>query len=128
MASAERYDIRVEVGADFKRTFTWMQADGETPVDITGYSAVLAIRERHDDEEPLLELTNDVDGGLVLGDAAGTIEVHATAAMTETLPQHESGLINGVYDLLLTSSGGERRRLVEGRCRIASASSRPWEV
>jgi len=121
---AQRYDIRIEVGADFFLSLAWMESDGETPIDLTGYEAKMQVREFHDDEDALLTLTSEVDGGIVLGDEDGTIEIHAVPALTDLLPLSVSGTINGVYDIKLTSPSGVVTRFLEGRCRIASAVTR----
>ena len=126
---ASRYDIRIEAWADWFLSLTWLEADGETPVDLTDYEAKLQVRQLYTDEEALLTLTSEVDEGIVLGGAAGTIEIHATAAQTALLPLAEKGTLPCYYDLRMTAPGspGIATRLIEGRCRAVSAAARDEE-
>lgn len=105
--SAGRYDILCEQGATFRRTITWRTgAAPGTLVNLTGYTAKL--QARHPQTGVLLvELTHT--SGITLGGSAGTIVLLISATATNLYTPD-----NYVYDLELTSSGGEVTRLLEG--------------
>jgi hypothetical protein len=107
------YDLRLEAGADFERTLTWV-ADGDA-VNLTGYTARLQIRDKQTSTEPLLALTTE-NGGLTLGGAAGTIALVISAAGTMTL---SDALLTGIYDLELIAPAGRVTRLLRGNVTIA---------
>lgn len=117
------YNFTIEQGADFKRTFTWLDAD-EVPIDLTGYSAKLMIRLRERDEDFLLlfdsETNPDADGDIALGGVAGTIIATAEDAITELLAWKGSAH----YDLLLTDPFDEITRLLKGRVRLSLSVTR----
>lgn len=73
---AGNYDITIEKGGDYDKTFTW----GNPPVNITGYTAILKISDRKGGSTVYDTLT-EIDG-LTLGGVAGTIAVHIEAADT----------------------------------------------
>lgn len=110
MAKAFRVNLSIDQGSDFDRTFTLKNgpAESRTPVDLTGYTARMQVRQDIDDEDPLLELTTE-NGGIVLGDAAGTIQLVLTATQTAGLD-----FDSAVYDLELVSGAGRVRRLMRG--------------
>uniref|UniRef100_A0A6M3IEZ1 Uncharacterized protein n=1 Tax=viral metagenome TaxID=1070528 RepID=A0A6M3IEZ1_9ZZZZ len=118
---AAQYDIVLEEGATWTRTFTYEVPKG-TPVDLTGDTCDLEIREKVDDAAALLTLSETA--GITLGGVAGTMIVTITGTQTAAL----ADLIeNGVFDLLLTHDSVPIR-LVEGIVRVKKAVTRPWEV
>ena len=99
--TAVRQSLIIEQGATFEFTINWMQNDGATPVDITGYTARMHIRDTIDATAFLLELTTE-DSRITLGGTAGTILLAITAADTEAVT-----FTSGVYDLELVNTGGD---------------------
>lgn len=126
--AAETYNIKLEVGADAPRVVDveLRQADGTTPVNLTGYTALMQVRLNWTTPDPAL-LTLTETTGITLGGVLGTVVASPVAAQTALLPQGKSGVIFGVYDLRLTSPEGEVSRLVEGiaelRARVSRSSS-----
>jgi hypothetical protein len=92
-------------GSTFSKSLTYKLDDN--PVDLTGYSARLQVREFFYSPDPVLNLTNS--SGITLGASAGTIQILIDATTT-------SGLLAGdyVYDLELVA-GGTVTRLIEGK-------------
>jgi hypothetical protein len=97
-------------------TFTpepWVWATGETvdtatPVDLTGCSAEMHIREKL--ESPTILMTLSVaNGRIVLGGVLGTVTLRITDEDTATIAWK-----SGVYDLRLTFPSGESVYFVEG--------------
>jgi hypothetical protein len=101
---AGRYNLVIEQGATFRVPITWYEDEEMTsPVNLTGFSATAQGRRRHESDAEVWELT---DGdGITLGGAAVTFEL----LMDDTETDDLTG--DGVYDLLLTSAGGEVTRL-----------------
>jgi len=113
---AGKYDLYIEQGATYSKTFTWTDATGSA-VDLTDFTARLHIRADIDDEDPIIELTHS--NGITLGGAAGTIVATISAGDTELLE-----LDQYVYDLKLTSAAGVATRLLEGTVFVSPAVTR----
>lgn len=108
----EQYDFCINQGATFSRVFSWSDTScgpctvgsGPEPVDITGYTAILQIRQYE-----LGPVVYDASPDLVLGGRAGTIYLTIPASDTVNFTWW-----NGVYELLMTSPGGYATRLLFG--------------
>lgn len=110
---AGNLDLTIEPGATFRSTFTWKdKATGEV-IDLTGYSARMQVR-KNAASDPVLELTTDVDGGIILSDEDGwVITLLVPASDTAELPK---GAYR--YDLLMEDGDGFVTRLLEGAVTI----------
>lgn len=107
MHLSDRHDFTHTAGDTFRRQIEWVEPDGVTPIDLTGYTAAMQIRER--------------PGGTVWASSNG-----ASPALTITVATPASGVMVvsgtisqttpavGVWDLQVTSSGGEVYTLVSG--------------
>ena len=111
------YNITCDQGATFKRTITWTN-QAKTPYNLTGYTARMQVRSTAASTEIILELTT-ANTRIVLGGAAGTIELTVAANVTTALTP---GLY--VYDLELVSGGGEVTRLIEGNFNVKAEVTR----
>jgi hypothetical protein len=120
-----KLNLKVNNGATFSRIITWKQEDG-TRQNLTGYTALMQVRDRHggniilslSTSNGLIELETREDSE---GETQGTIYFEITDEMTV-------GFLNQrdcVYDLLLSSSGGQRYRLIEGTVTFSNAVSIP---
>lgn len=98
--TAIRQNLVIEQGATFVFNINWIQSDATTPVDITGFTARMHVRDSVDAAATLIEFTTE-NSRIVLGDAAGTIQLSMTATDTAAL-----SFTNGVYDLELVDTGG----------------------
>lgn len=116
MAAAE-YDITVEQGATFQLNITWKNPD-TTPVNLTGYTARMQIREKHSSTTALVSLTSAA-GDIVLGGVLGTIVVTIPATVTDDLT-----IKRGVYDLELISGSSFVTRLIEGCVNVTPEVTR----
>lgn len=111
-----RFNFTCPQGSTFNPTLTWKIDNA--PVDITGYSARLQVRETHDSDEYIINLTN-LNGGITLGGSAGTIDLYISASDTSAaLPGDH------VYDLEMISSNSTVSRLIEGRFNITPEVTR----
>ena len=97
-----KYNIVAEQGATFNLNFR-VETDG-TPWNLTGYTFAMQVRRSTSDTNTLLNITS----------ATMTSGGHVTATATATTM---SGIPAGrwVYDIELTSSGGQVTRILEGR-------------
>lgn len=103
-------------GSTFNRRITY-KID-ETPVNLTGYSSRLQVRETHYATDVIADLST-TNGNITLGGSAGTIDILISASAT--------ALFNPgtwVYDLEIQSSGGIVDRLVEGNFIITPEVTR----
>ena len=71
--SAARYDIVADQGEPFDRTWKCEDTTG-APVDLTGASAELIVRDHYGAEDEVLHLDTE-SGGIILGGTAGTIRL-----------------------------------------------------
>ena len=105
-------ELVIEQGATFRRTFTWLTGTPSAPVNLTGYSARMQIRKTTASSAVYATLTS-ANGGIVLGGAAGTIELFISAVDTAAYSWS-----TGVYDLELVAPSGDVRRLIGGAVRV----------
>lgn len=126
--TAAQYDFtkvnnhQMEQGATTVWTFIYYTDVARTvKKDLTGYTARMQVRDDHDSDTVILEVTSTpVDGkSIVLGDAAGTILVTVPAEVTALLPSP----FLGVYDLELIKDGIVERFL-EGSIEITPEVTR----
>ena len=92
-------------GSTFRKTITYKL--DEVPVNLTGYSSRLQVRQTHYDTNLVVSLTSA--SGITLGGSAGTIDLLIAASATALF---EAG--NFVYDLEVQSPNGTVDRLIEG--------------
>jgi hypothetical protein len=113
--SAGKLNITIEQGATFRLECTWLVDD--EPVNLTGYTARLQVRESHDSAEPMLDIDSDEE--ITLGGVLGTIVIVVDDEVTENLTAG-----NWVYDLELESPAGAVDRLLEGRAAVTPEVTR----
>lgn len=92
-------------GSTFRKTITYKL--DSVPVDLSGYSARLQVRQTHYSTSAIASLTSS--SGITLGGSAGTIDILINDEETKDFPAG-----NWVYDLEVESSGGIVDRLIEG--------------
>lgn len=99
-------DFSILQGATFNVTLTWRD-DADALINLTGYTARMDVRATLEESVPEITL-NTTNGRIVLGGAAGTIQLLVPATDTAAL---DAG--NYVYDLELVT-GSTVTRLIEG--------------
>jgi hypothetical protein len=113
---AEPHDITIEQGATFSLVVEWQDPDLE-PINLTGYTAAMQIRKTYG--APItLSLTSS--SGIAIDALAGklTITISSTATAALAAP------MQGVYDLEVTSGGGQVTRLIEGKVFVTPEVTR----
>lgn len=110
--------LTIYQGATFRQSFIWKSgptiAEVEL-VDLTGCVARAAIREKYDDPAALLDMTTE-NGRIVLGGAAGTIDLELAAEATATLPYLKRGAL---WDLEIEWPDGDVCRRFQGAVTIS---------
>lgn len=115
-------------GASFSERIVLKDSD-DVPLDLTGYSAVMHIRREIDNALPLLTLST-TDGSIVLGGAAGSIELALTALQTAALTSPDVVDWDGetwVHDILLTNAPADPDlvdRVYQGRVVVRPGVTR----
>lgn len=111
-----KLNICINQGSTFDLPMKWYEQedDGSTgdPIDLTGWTARMHIREELEDEATILELTTENDR-ITLNDEVGLIELHIAAADTEALD-----FDSAVYDLELIDTASDVSRILEGRVTL----------
>jgi hypothetical protein len=87
------------------------------PIDLTGWTASLAIYTAVGEATPLLTLDNGSNGGITL-DALGNIARTLTAEQSTVL-----GLLNGWHKMELTDATGAVTRVSEGAFAVTDAAA-----
>jgi len=102
-----RYNIAVYQGTTFQLSPIW-KVDN-LPVDLTGYTASMQVRQFVDSASVLVELST-ANGKIVITSALGQINLTLTSSQTAAL----SPAGNYLYDLNLTSPGGYVYKILQG--------------
>ena len=105
-----KHDIRIYAYATLSMPIRWTTGTPAAPVDLTGATVTMQIRERASSPSPAISLTSAPGGGITISNPSGgefliTISDELTGALT---------IRKGVYDVVVTSPGGEAYRLIEG--------------
>jgi hypothetical protein len=112
--AAAHWKILVEQGSTWRVVLTVYDEDGD-PVDLTGYTARMQVREAVDSLSPVFSLTTPEGspGGITITGPAGQVELlipdETSTAWTWTF---------GVYDLELVSPDGDVDRLLKGEFEV----------
>ena len=115
--TAAIYNATIDQGATWTLQVVYKN-DAGTPINLTGYTAALQVRQNYYDTTALLTLTSP-SGGIVITGATGTIDITMTAVQTGSL---DEGFY--VYDLEITSSGGIVTRLIQGQFTVSPEVTR----
>ena len=114
---AASYDFEIEQGATLVKPIIWSDSTG-APVNLTGCSARMQIRQSISSSEVLLELSSALNT-LVITPATGTITMVFSAATTAAITWSRAK-----YDLEVTSGDGTVTRLIEGAISVSKEVTR----
>ena len=113
MTVPANYDLIIRRGEDFSKTIGVM-VKGQL-VNLTGYTALMQIRQRPDENAPLFTTLSMVNGGIVFTDPVhGQMEIIIPSATTVGFYWKF-----GYYDLLFDSSIGLENFLLQGTVQVA---------
>jgi hypothetical protein len=115
--AAGTFSFTIEKGTTFSLPITWYSTPPDpiaeppvegVPINLTGFTARMQVRATIDSPTILHSFTTE-NGGIVLGGAAGTVTLQASATITAGWSWTQ-----GVYDLEIVSAGGIVTRLLKG--------------
>ena len=114
--SAAIYNATIDQGATWNLEVIYKTEAG-VPINLTGYTAALQVRQNYYDTAALVTLTSP-SGGIVITPNAGKLDITMTATQT-------GGLDEGfyVYDLEITS-GANVTRLIQGQFTVSPEVTR----
>lgn len=115
--SAATYDFDLEQGSTLLKPIVWKDSSG-TPVNLTGYSARMQVRQSVASPDVLLELST-ANNKIQITPLTGTITLVFDATTTAGITWKR-----GKYDLELTSSSGAVTRLIEGQITVSQEITR----
>lgn len=107
---AQKENLSIDQGVTYKHRFDYVDTTN-TPIDISGYTARMQIRESVDDTVTVYDST--VGSDIEIDGPNGTVTLTIPATTTEAFT-----FSAGVYDIEIVSSQSEVIRLVEGRVKI----------
>ena len=107
-----QYDLTIYQGANFSQRLTFLQSSDGDPVDLSGFTARMQLRQSVNSTTPLIELTTE-NGRITLGDAAGTVDLALNASETASLTAGTA-----VYDLEIVQSETSADRYAQGSVTI----------
>lgn len=111
-----KYNFVCPQGATFSKQLSYLI--DSVPVNLTGYTARMQVREKSSSPAKIIDLTTE-NGGITLGGPSGTVQLDISASTTESLVPKTY-----VYDLELVSSGNFVVRLIEGQFTVTPEVTR----
>lgn len=105
--AAGSYNIVCDQGATFSLALTYKDGNND-PINLTGCTARMQVRQRFDSGSTILSLTNT--SGLALGTTNGRIVITISATATAAL---EPG--DFIYDLEIQSADTAVTRIIQGK-------------
>lgn len=106
-------NIEVEKGSTFRHSLTWRyQEQPKDPVDLTGCTGRMQIRDNKKSTKVLHEMTTE-NGGITLGGADGTVEMYISDSDSSAW-----SFYNGSYDLEIIFPNTDVRRLCRGKVTV----------
>lgn len=112
-----QYDITVDQGASWSLLLRWEDDDGN-PIDLTSYSAKMQIRPYYNSPVVVATLST-INGGIVIDGDAGEVTAQLSASETGGMT-----VLEGVYDMELTSPTGMITRIISGKYTLSPEVTR----
>ena len=107
--------LTINQGETFRQSFTWqtqpVPTTPATPVDLTGYTARMQIRQNYG--QPVIAELNTTNNGIVLGGTAGTVDLYISAVTTAAFTPGTA-----LYDIEFTAPNGDVIRKIAGAITI----------
>lgn len=124
--AAATHNFIAEQGVTFNETLTYLAPDGVTPIDLTGMTGRMQVRDSYGASTPILDLTT-ANGGIILGGVLGTVQILIAASVMSALTVPDIGsdhpTLFGYYDIELVN-GLVVTRLVQGTFNITREITR----
>ena len=110
MAAVSQVNLVISKGINFEETFFLTAGDGSA-LNLTGQSVVAKLK-KHPNATTAFSFSTTVTV------ATGEVKITMSGATTATLPSGRC-----VYDIVLTSSGGTKSKVVEGTVLVQESVS-----
>ena len=105
---AEQKNWEVDHGSTFTFQVQYTEDDEITPIDLTGASAKMQVRDTKGGSKLAFTLTSPL-GGITIDGPTGTLNVSITPTQTNKLFYPKSA-----YDIMMIDSNGNKIKLLEG--------------
>jgi hypothetical protein len=112
-----RVDLTIYQGSDFSQVVTFLQTAGGTPVDLTGLTGRMQIRQSKGSSALFMDLTTE-NGRLTFGGTTGVVTMTLNTTETATIQA------DGVYDLEFVTSATSAARWLEGSIILSKEVTR----
>lgn len=112
------WNLTLYIGGTFYGQIAALQPNSQ-PMNLSGYSAVLMVRGKPTDAEPLFVLTTEEDGGLTINVETGVVAWRKEDTLDLTPTNHAD------YDLQIISAGGTKDYLMLGKMDLRLMTARP---
>jgi len=116
---AQRKNLHLDQGSDFRHTFLYREPDGETPIDLTGFTARAQVRESIWSATPLYEATTETAGLEISDPVAGKVVLTIAGSVSEAWLADQA-----VYDIEVVDASSKPSRIVQGTIYIDRESTR----
>lgn len=110
------YNATIDQGATWSVVVTYKDSTG-TPINLTGYTAAMQVRQQYNSDTAELTLTSP-SNGIVITPLTGVVTITMTALQTAALAEGYY-----VYDVELTA-GSYKDRLIQGQLTVAPEVTR----
>jgi hypothetical protein len=117
MSKLAKINLPLRQGATFRKRLQWKSPAG-APIDLTGCTARLQVREEVESPTVLVDLTTE-NGGITLGGVDGTIDLFVSATATAAYAWE-----SGVHDLEIEHPNGDVTALAYGGASLAKEVTR----
>lgn len=106
MAVSKNWEV--DQNTTFKFQIQYTEDDEITPIDLTGASAKMQVRDTKGGSKLAFTLTSP-NGGLFIDGPTGTVDITITPTQTNKLFYPKSS-----YDIMIVDSNGNKIKLLEG--------------
>ena len=105
---AVQKNFEVDQNATFNFQVQYMENDEVTPIDLTGASAKMQVRDTKGGSKLAFSLTSP-SGGITIDGPNGTLDIKITPTQTNKLFYPKSA-----YDIMVVDTNGNKIKLLEG--------------
>lgn len=107
------YNFTIDQGAQYTTQIIWADSSGN-PIDLTGYTAAMQLREQSSSPNPAALTLTSSNGGITITPLAGEMDILMTTAQTGALDARFY-----VYDLEIALSGVVTR-IIQGQITVSA--------
>lgn len=118
----EILNIELEEKTDFSIKITFRDDTTNLPVDLTGYTARMQLRDTFGGGVIYKELTSAPGGGIILGGQSGLIEIAFIPGDTAQV-EYLWNWTRAAYDLVLTDTNGKTKKLLKGFVTVGRSAT-----